>query len=517
MKIETQTLEDHQVKLKVETDPTQLDEAKRRAARTIAKRAKIPGFRPGKAPYHIVERFAGEEAIYEDALELLMQDLYPKAIEEAGIKPYGPGRLEDIPSKEPLTFEFVVPLEAEVELGDYTALRIPYELEPVTDEQVEKVLENIRQQQAVLEPAERPAQEGDQVQTKIRAERTQPQEGESKLLVREMPAPVVIEPVEPADEEWPFSGFSRKLIGLSAGDEKTITYTYPEDTPFESLRGSEAEFHVVVENVKSRQLPELNDDFAVSQGDYENLEALRNDIRSRLEERARDEYDEEYGEKALNDVIEASSIKFPPQMLEQEMENMMKQLERRLAQQNLDIDTYLKTREMDREALHEELLPSAETRLKKLLVMYEIGKVEDIQVKTEEVQDETIGVLTQIYGSMPEQEANKQISREMISNLTSEVTADLLMKKSMERLRAIAKGEGDLAKDVEPEAQTEADLAEEEARPEVQAGLEPSLEEEVQPEEEAQAHTPESDAAATEGEPLPEAAAPDVTNGEEQE
>jgi trigger factor len=144
LKIDTQTTEDHQVKLRVEVEPEQLETAKRRAARQIAKKAKIPGFRPGKAPYHIIERFAGEAAILEDAMDILVQDVYPKALDEIDIKPFGPGTLENIASTDPPVFEFVVPLEAEIELGDYHSLRLPYELKEVTDQDVEKVLENIR-------------------------------------------------------------------------------------------------------------------------------------------------------------------------------------------------------------------------------------------------------------------------------------------------------------------------------------------------------------------------------------
>ena len=172
MKIDKQFQEDHQVKITVEVEPEQMESMKRRSARKIARRVKIPGFRPGKAPYAVIVRQVGEAAIIEDALELLVNDIYPKVIEEADINPYGPGSLENVGSLDPPTLEFVVPLEAEVVLGDYRSLRRPYEPEPVKDEDIQDVLDNIRERQAVIEPVERAAEEGDLVTVRISAKRT---------------------------------------------------------------------------------------------------------------------------------------------------------------------------------------------------------------------------------------------------------------------------------------------------------------------------------------------------------
>jgi trigger factor len=440
LKIEKQFTEDHQVTLRVEADPEQLEQAKRRAAREIAKRTKIPGFRPGKAPYHIIERSVGEAAIFEDAVEHLVNDLYPKAIDEAGIEPYGPGQLEGIPSGDPLVFEFTIPLKAEVELGDYQTISIPYELEPVEEEQLERVMQNMRQQEAVLEPVERPAQPGDEVSIRISGERQDPENNDWISLIREMPAPVVIDPdQEEHEDEWPFSGFARHLVGMSAGEEKDITYTYPEDSQYETLRGAEARFHVKVETVKFRQLPELDDEFAVAHTEFQNIGQLRDEIRTRMEDRAKEEYNQVYGDKILEELVELSTVKFPPQMLQDEVDAMLHDLEHRLEHQQLDIDTYLKSREIDMDALREEMKPAAENRLKRLLVLFEVGKKEDIQVRTEDVQAETINTLSQMYNNMPEQ-AQKQITREYVNNLTSSVTADLMVRNTLRRLRSIASG-----------------------------------------------------------------------------
>jgi len=446
LKIETTPLENQQVRLKVEVEPAQLEAAKRRAARHISEHSKIPGFRPGKAPYNIVQRFAGETAILEEAMELLVQDVYPKVIEESKIKPYGPGKLENIVSQEPPTFEFLVPLDAEVELGDYKAIRLRYKLKAITDKDVNKVLEDLRQQQAVIEPVERPAWEGDQVGIQLSAERKNVKDGENSALIRERSVTIVIKPEDTPDDdesgqEWPFPGFSRHLLGLSADDEKTVTYTFPEDSSFELFRGQDADYKLKVENVKSRTLPELNDEVAKAQGEFETLDALKVGIRQRLELNTQQEYDRGYDEKIFAKLLKMSQIKYPSQMLEQEIDTAMRQLENRLGQQNMDMETYLKTRKMDREALRKELSPMAEDRMKRFLLIYEIARSEDIQVSPEEVQQETIRTMGTLTSGMTPKQARRLATRDMVNNLASNITVDKLVGNTMERMRRIARGE----------------------------------------------------------------------------
>ncbi len=504
MKIEQQLLEDQQVKLIVELEPEVLDAAKHKAAREIARKAKIPGFRPGKAPYGIVERYAGEAAVLEDAIDILIKDYYPKIIDESGIKPYGAGRLDKIVSTDPPKFEFIVPLDAEVELPDYRAIRQPYELAPVDEKEVEKVIENMRQQQAIIEPVERPAQEGDEVTVKLSGKRKQVEEGGSDVLIRERSVPVVIlaenpEKDESTGDEWPFPGFSRNLIGLSVGDEKTIDYTFPGDSNFDQLRGQEAAFQGKVEAVKSRTVPELTDDLAQTLGEYENVEALRKDVRARLEERATHEYNDQYDEKLMDELLKGVTVKYPPQMLENELESTIHQLEDRLASQKIDMNTYLKSRNMDMEALRKELTPVAESRLKRMLVMFEVAQKEKIQVSNEAVQKETMNTLNLYYNSLEPKQAKKGPSRELVSSLMSNITADLLVKNTSDRLRSIAKGENpaieeptaegitpepaDEAKETPSEADTAEPAAADESKNQASGGDTPSNETSSVPEE----------------------------------
>jgi len=176
--IEQQLIDNHQVKLTVQVESSKLEDAKHRAARHLSQHKKIPGFRPGKAPYPIILRNFGEEAILEEALDLLVKDIYPKVIEESGVKPYGPGSLENMPKLDPPTFEFIVPLEPEVTLGDYKNIRIPYKLKAITKKEINKVLDDLRERQVIMEPSDQPARQGDQVFIKLSIKHTHPSEGE---------------------------------------------------------------------------------------------------------------------------------------------------------------------------------------------------------------------------------------------------------------------------------------------------------------------------------------------------
>ncbi len=439
MKIETQVLENHQVKLQVEATPDELAEAKQKAARAIARRIKIPGFRPGKAPYNVIERQVGEGAIIEDALEILAQELYPKALDEADIKPYGPGSLENIPAMDPPTFEFLVPLEAEVNLGDYEGVRLPYEPGEITENEVEETLTQLREQHAVISPVERSAQQGDLLRILLSGERLNPEEGQETSLINERSLPVIIEKdLEPSSEEWPFPGFSRQLIGLKAGDEITLEHTFSDESPYEILRGTEAKFMVKVEQVSERILPELNDEFTLEVSDKDTLDELRAEIRKELAENKLIEYHRDYDDQVIETIVAASEIKYPPQMVDREVDDMLHDLEHRLEHQGLNLELYLKLNKKDEQTLRDELKEDAEKRLRRSLVLFEIARAASIEVPEQEVQQETINTLASLSQSLPEEEMKKITSRDSLQNLVSNIMADLLVRKTVEYTRAIA-------------------------------------------------------------------------------
>ncbi len=465
MKIDQKPLEDHQIHLTVEVDSDRLQDARRRAARKIAQRIKVPGFRPGKAPYNVIEKQVGPEAIEDEALDIVLDDVYPQVIEETGIKPWGPGTLEKVNEEvEPRVFEFRVPLSPVVTLGDYQKVRVNAKAKKVTQADIDKVVDNLRGQQAVLEPVERAAQEGDMVTAMVSGERDEADEHGHTTILPERSYPIVIEKADSDSEanEWPFPGFSRKLIDLKAGDEKTFKHKYAKDSEFEELQGVSATFKVQVEEIKDRVLPELTDEFAQSVGEFETVDALLEEIKSSLEENFAAEQQDEYENAIVDKLLEGADIKFAPQMLNHEIDHYIEDLGPQLARQGMDIDSYLKSRDMDMAALREEVRPNVEERLKRSLLLMQVAEVEEIQLKNVELELLVQERIQEVQQMLSEQDAQRLLSGENLQGLINRTMSQEIVRRTLERLRSIASGEAEtLAKEAEAKAVKEAKKAEE--------------------------------------------------------
>lgn len=443
MKIETQPREDQQITIIAEFDLETLEQFKHRAARKLAGTVRIPGFRPGKAPYDLVRRTVGDAALVEEAVELLVDDQYPQVLKEAGIEPSGSGALEEVVSLDPPTFRFVVPLKPEVVLGDYRSIRKEYTPEPIEDQDIDRVLKNLQQSYGTTEAVERPAQVGDVVGINFSATVVNPQEGENATLIENTPEQVLVSTYDDGTVEWPYHGFSLELVGLSAGDVKTFRHAFAEEEPAEEFRGKEIEFSISVNEVKSLTVPELTDEFATTVGPFENLEGLRTSIRAELDTNKNRSYTQNYLRELVDQVIEMSTVKYPPQMLEDEIHEVLHSFEHQLADQNMDLETYLKTQEKTREAfIEEEVKPVAIRRLVRALVLDELSRSENIILDTDELMQEVSNTLQQMnqYGEL--NRIPKGVSRRDFTNALAMDTASRLMnEKIMNRLKAIATGE----------------------------------------------------------------------------
>ena len=441
MKIETQPRDDHQVRLLVELEPEVLEKFKHQAARKIAQKAKIPGFRPGKAPYDVIKRFYGDDALKEQAVELLVDDQYSKILEEAKVKPAAAGTLDEIVSYDPFKLAFVVPLEPEIVLGDYHAIRQEYHLEPVTEEEINRVIHNLQTNYAVAEPAERPAQETDLVYVKMKGVLVHPAEGEDAEVIRESSYQFVI---GDADDTWPMEGFSKELIGLSASEEKKILHSFPDDYSSEKLKGKEIEFTVNVQAVKSMKLPELNDEFAKTiGGSFSTMEDVRKSIHTEIEQNRTQEYDEHYISTLVDTIISQATIKYPPQLIKDEEDHLFQHFEEDLSEKKMDMDTYLKTRQMDKATfIEKEITPGAVKQLQRKLVLDKITREEGIQLNVDELKTTVSTRMSQLQN---EPEFKNYQRRGQVENLVNAVTLDtagrLLNRDTIERLKIIAKGE----------------------------------------------------------------------------
>jgi trigger factor len=385
--------------------------------------------------------FAGEAAVLDDAFNILIEEIYPQVLEQEDIKPYGPGSLENVVSMDPPVFEFKVPLAPEVTLGDYRSVRVDFENKEVQEEDVQSVLDNLLEQQATIEESDKPAKEGDMVYVILSGDRKVPDE-EKGMLIEERRFPVLIEK-EDADEsnEWPFPGFSRNLLAANVGDEKTLEYSFPEDYQFKDLQNVEAVYQIKVDEIKGRILPELNDEFAKLVGEFETVEDLTNTIKENIQQRYDEEDRVEFETKIIEEILKDSEIKYPPLMLEHELEHYLNDLKNRLQNQGMNMDLYLKSRDQDLEALKEEVTPNAIESMKRGLILMEVASQEKIELTPEDVEAKVQEQVQQIKEYFPEKESKKMLSGESLQNLVARIVSNEVNTMTLERIRKIALGE----------------------------------------------------------------------------
>ncbi len=444
LKIKKEYRDDHQVKIVSEFETELLDQFKRRAAREIAKKTKIPGFRPGKAPYQIIISHVGEAAVVQDAVDLMLDDVYPKVIDEADIKPSGAGSLESIDSQDPPTFTFLVPLEPEIDLGNYQDTRKEYAPDPFDEKEVDVFITQLRRKSATIVPLEQAAQEGNLVYFSLSAEILNPSEEEDANIADNSPQQVLIPPKEEKlQNEWPFSGFSRKLIGLSAEDEKEFTHKYPKSYRDEKLKNKEVVFNITIQSVKGLELPELEGDFLKALGDYENSDELRASIQERMSSDHQAAYDDEYYIQIIDQIRENAKIKYPPQLLESEIEKVLNRVEADLKHQNLDLETYFKIRETDKEKfVEEEAKPAAILRLERSLVMNAFSETEGIKLDDERLKTTLDEVMSELIADGNMSEIRKEMGNKQFANAIAMESANRLMNTEIHaRLKSIATGE----------------------------------------------------------------------------
>ena len=483
--------------LVVEIEEDTLNRYKRRVARKLSQQYRIPGFRPGKAPYGMVVRHLGETLVRETLLEALLEDLYKEILEAADLDPHAPGDLKEVRSWEPLTLVFEVPLPPEVDLGDYTQFRLPYEPPQVTEEDIERALDNLRRMHVRMESVDRPAQVGDMVYMRLKGKYTPP-EGEPQEVPTEEVTLLVKEDEDP--EEWPFPGFSKQLVGLKKGDTKRVSYTFPEGG---AMAGYTFEYEVEVLDVQQPVYPEVTDEFIRENTDYDSAEAFREGVRKHLEQERKEQYEREYRDRVLETFVEQVQVAYPKSMLDVYIEDEIEDLKRELEDQDLTLEEYLEARGITREELIEELRPRAEKRLKTYLVLSTLAEKENIK------PDERImaGLLERAAMDILEEvgdevEARKYIRKnpEVVQQQAIRRIEGWVLARALDRLVAIAKGEaeGEEAETAEAEAPEPAESEEVQAQaPEGQAAAQAESSQgqetqaEAQPPEEAPASAAE--------------------------
>ncbi len=441
MKVETTPLENRELRVVVEATPEETENARRNAALKLGKKVRVPGFRPGKAPYPILLKHLDPIALQEETIETFLDKVYPEILEQENIEPFAQGRLESILNINPLTLEIHIPLQPLVEIGDYHAIRIPYEPPVVTDEEVDEALERLRKQNAVIEPVERSIQEGDIVYIDLIGYRIENGEITSQSVLEEHDIPIQVLAEGKTAWEYPFQGFSKELLGKQANDHFGIDFSFPEDSPSLTFKGMNVHFDVTIKQVKGRVLPELNDEFAQSVGEYTSLEELRSSVRSMLEAQAQAEYQEEYDTKVIQELVNCSDIEYPLVLVENERKAYIKELQQRLNQLNIDLDLYKKIKGLSEEQFEEEVNKNVEYRVKSSLALLEIAKKENIRFDPLKVTQETQTVMQDLVERSKDSRIPKQLLDSIAIRISERNMYDQVLNGAIEKLRQIAKGE----------------------------------------------------------------------------
>ncbi len=426
MKITTESLGPCQLGLTIELDEEQSRRGLQRAARRISEQVNIPGYRRGKAPYDVVVRRLGEDVIRRQVAEMLAAETLDEAMKQEGITPFAPGSLEEV-SLSPITFKFTVPLPPKVELGNYRDYRLKHRKARVFRREVREALEEIREQNAVFDLVERPAAMNDGAAIDIVGRTLDGVEFLNQKNVR-----ILLE----SGRNFLAAGFVEELIGMAAGDEKTFTLALADDFPRKELRGKEAEFTVKMLEVYESVIPALDDDLARAAGNFNSLQELETYIEQQLLERSRRKIEQEYREQVLKDIVEQARVEYPPVLLEEELERLVREFEELTRRETrLSLQDYLRLQGRTMESLREELRPQAEARLKQALVLGEVVRAEGLEVSDEELDAHIERVRAELGAHADEVRASLN-KEEVRAGLRNQLLAD----KAVQRLLDIASG-----------------------------------------------------------------------------
>jgi len=448
LKITTEHTPDCNAVITVEVDDERVQGALKSAAQRVSRIRPVPGFRPGKAPYNMVERAVGKELLLDEAIDGMAQEIYRQVIKDEKIEVYDAGKL-DVVQKEPVILKYTIPTRPVVTLGDYHSIHLKPRPIEVTDAEVDEVLERFRKEQAEMTPVTRPVQLGDLATITVKGgvEGLEPLDRDGIQIS--------------IDKEKGVFPWLEQLVGADLNEPRPVAYTYPDDAD-ESLRGKVATYTVTVTDLKEPHLPELNDEFAKSISAFETLEALKMRIRTDLYAEKEREEENRFVDEVLDAIVEQSQIAYPGLMLDDEIDQDVARSKQLASQLGLTWDKYLQLAGRDEAAYRNEARPRAEKRLKRLLTLLQVGEDEKIQVSDKEV-DVEIDQRAQVAA---QQGGNAAQTRRALSSKESrhDIEFSLRLRKAVDLIAALAKGEPTSGKIITPEMLREEMRAREQAQ-----------------------------------------------------
>ena len=426
MSSKVEKIENNTATLEIEVSSEQFEKGVNRAYKKNAGRFNIPGFRKGRAPRFIIERHYGEGIFYEDAINEVCPGAYQDAVEEHSLQPVDRPEIDivQIEKGKPFIFKAVVTVKPEVTLGEYDGIEVEKKEYPVTDEDVEKELDNMRESGARMVTVEdRAAQKDDMVMIDYKGfvdgEQFEGGSAENQSLV--LGSGHFIE------------GFEDQLIGAKAGDSVTVKVKFPEDYQAEHLAGKDAEFQVEVREIKEKELPDLDDEFAKDVSELDTLEELKTDIREKLEEKAQQRAKNELENEVIKKAAELTEVDIPDVMIEKQIDTMIRDFEIQLMYQGLKLEDYLKHMGNSKDDLRNNLRKDAKERVKTQLMLEKISETEGI-IETEEELDHEIEKLAKQYKQEDEDKFKKSLGEDELNYIKESIiirkTAELLVEKA---------------------------------------------------------------------------------------
>lgn len=434
MSVQVENLEKNMAKLTIEVDASEVEKAIQSAYMKERGKISIPGFRKGKVPRNMIEKMYGAAVFYEDAANTLIQENYPDAADESGIDIVSRPTIDvvQIESGKPFIFTAEVAVRPEVKLGKYLGVQVTKVDTSVSDEEIDAELEKERTNNArTVSVTDRPVAVGDTAvidfEGFVDGVAFEGGKGENHSL-------------EIGSHSF-IDTFEDQLVGKNAGDEVDVNVTFPEQYQAAELAGKPALFKVKIHEIKTKELPELDDEFAQDVSEFDTLAEYKEEVKNRLTTQKENEAKRTKEDEAIQKIIDKTEIDIPDAMLETQCENMLNEFAQRIQQSGLSMEQYMQFSGLTVEKLKEQVRPEAETRIKSSLILEQIAKDEKIEVTDEELDAEVEKMAAQ-YGMEADKlkeymgDAEKE---SMKRDLAVTKAVDLIMENVKERAKAKTK------------------------------------------------------------------------------
>ena len=409
------------VKFEVKVEADKFKEALTRAYKKNVKKFNVPGFRKGKVPMNVVKKYYGVEVLLEDAVNFAIEGSYANVLKENNVRPVDFPKVEVVQAEEgkDLIYTAEVTVYPEVELGAYKGLNVEKKTYEVTEEEVAAKLKEMQEKNARVEVKEGAIENGNiaVIDFKGFIDGVAFEGGEGHDYSLEIGSGSFID------------NFEEQLVGAKAGDKVEVNVTFPENYGKEELNGKPAKFEVEVKEVKAKELPVLDDEFAKEVSEFETLEALKEDTTKKLEEANTARAEREYEEAILRAVVENAKMDIPAVMVEQEIDRMVQNLAQRLQYQGLTLEQYFQFTGTDAEKMREYMKENAETKVKTELVLEALQKAEKMEVLDEELKEKASEV-AKLYGANDE-----KMVELLLQNQREALEADVMTSKVINFLK----------------------------------------------------------------------------------